>query len=195
MRYEIGQKVLFLFFEYISNGGRKSPNWFSKPMPWECTIDNMVMQNMTVKEHYRVATEWVPNLKDSDGFIFEDEHGQVWYNQYPIANYEQTSDTANGIVEIAGDTNTFCRAVSMYDAKRFLDELLRGINQIEVSVVQPSKEYDNLIILKQHYAKVVEDIEHYVQCKVTLEPLSLKLTDGTTSTLSRLTRHAFTIQG
>lgn len=103
LRYNIGQKVLVLF--YVLNGrvGFVNPLY----MPWQDKLDELMVKVLTITEHHKVAWDQDPNSEAKyDGFLAVDEDGQPWGNQYPKASYGQLSDQANWYFERVWPTGT-----------------------------------------------------------------------------------------
>ena len=94
-RYTIGQEIEVIGFNY----GSGKEFWFA-PRPFAFNGADYPLSielfNLKVTEHHQVAWDQDPKgEKQYDGFILTAEDESVWYNQYPVAGYGQTSDNAN----------------------------------------------------------------------------------------------------
>ena len=103
MRYSIGQIVPFINFEFnYSNGNKGGLYRFSLPAIWQGDqILKTTISLMTCVSHHKVNKQYDAKRElNCDGFIFEDEKGNKWFNQYPEASYGQFSDIADGIIQL-----------------------------------------------------------------------------------------------
>lgn len=94
MRYQVGEKLITVFFEIE---GRKLSDWFIMPYLYDMhKVEKVWLKELEVKEHHKVHWEMDPEKKkDYDGYILHDQTGNIWHNQYPSAAYEQFSNEAD----------------------------------------------------------------------------------------------------
>lgn len=96
MRYEIGEKYVFLRVRYSAEPDDYAPLYF----PWEHTLEGIDTLLLSCVEHHKVADMWdSKDEKKHDGFIFLDSDGNRYLNQYPTASFGQLSDHENYLVE------------------------------------------------------------------------------------------------
>ena len=104
-RFKIGEKTLFIYIDYypgLTTGGYgneiiTNSLRFNPVRDKLRTIKGVVL---TCKEHHKVSSIDGSDPTDSfDGFIFTDENGLTWFNQYPFAFSE--SITSNNLNYVA----------------------------------------------------------------------------------------------
>lgn len=94
MRYALGQKLYGVHFVTASFVNDTFANqWYSKPYLYtEDPVVKITLVELEVKEHHKVPYEFdTDNKLDCDGYLLQDEKGQLWSNQYPRASYGQIS--------------------------------------------------------------------------------------------------------
>lgn len=167
MRYEIDQVLPVVFLERPAPTHDK-PGCHLLFTPYSSMYDpeqpEIRVQFLTVKEQHDVAWEFDPKgEKRHTGYILADAEGNAWRNQYPYASYGQTTDTADGLFDLALNskeavdefliTHPYGSAEGIL-ATRYLDNLdrvLRGLAQNQVVA-------ENQAALKstqEHYDRVV----------------------------------------
>lgn len=138
MRYTQNQEVWALFLEHPQRPD--SLLWFCRYYPWLQEHPPVIhLKKLTMAEHHKVPYAHDPEgEKVCDGFIFHDEDGVVWHNQYPYAEYGQTCDAADGSLT---NTALFSELAKTkreptnadfgdgYDLFRYVRELKRGLYQ------------------------------------------------------------------
>lgn len=91
-RYQVGQTLTVVTFgyEHTQTSDAFIPFFRGRPEPTK-----IFFKELTVVEHHKV-TDGYSKEATRDGFILKDAEGNVWYNQYPTANYGQTFDDGDG---------------------------------------------------------------------------------------------------
>ncbi len=177
MRYQIGQKVPFIHFTVKGQYVREDMNHmvFTLPIPWENTIAATAIRHMVCVEHHKVPWDQDPDGDIKyDGFVFDDQQGHKWYNQYPRASYGQLTDTADGRIHIhPNEGETFDSldknkvVMVMQDLARYLSELLMSVHQ-----VTKNKDSNRANQLVQLYNQVVQQYEQATSNKVVKTPFT-----------------------
>ncbi|QVD49238.1 hypothetical protein LUCX_168 [Xanthomonas phage vB_XciM_LucasX] len=161
MRYNVGDTSLFIFLDFTPAHWRFGNLY----IPWQDTLNEMIILEAACIEHHRVAGEWDDEIQ-YDGFIFQDTQGQRWHNQYPRAAYGQLDDSndhrihrAIGEEECAQVKDD--RAASAVMLRNYEDvrEFLRRIIRTENPDYAKELEQSHLQALQDHYAQVVKAIE------------------------------------
>lgn len=191
MRYEIGEKIPFLFLEVDHNG--KPPFFGPRYLPWDHKLISVTIHLLECKEHHKVPNEWDEErkLKD-DGFIFEDETGQRWFNQYPQSHYGQLDDTNDRrVFKADGDSHSGYLGPWLQHAYEYLENLWRGVHQFRTdestrqqfvsaenagNSAAKADEYAKL--LEDHYNDIKQQIETRYNLKLDIRPLVFKNKKG-----------------
>lgn len=95
-RYSVGEEIIACAFIYENTTSIGQPLLVGVKMPTA-----IAFKKLTVLEHHRVA--WAHGDRDlfqHDGYILSDTDGQRFFNQYPMANYTQTSDRSDRVFSI-----------------------------------------------------------------------------------------------
>lgn len=134
-RYTLGQHVLFLRVNF--SGPVRFGSVF---LPWEDTLKSIETYRLICAEHHAVADQQDPNEeKKYDGFVFVQEDGTRWHNQYPKASYGQLDDRQDYRVR----RDPTCRKSTMTrdelleqfgaftDARAYLEDLYQGIHELK----------------------------------------------------------------
>ncbi len=87
-RYQVGQTLTVVAFgyEHTQTSDACIPFFWGRPEPTK-----IFFKELTVVEHHKV-TDGYSKEATCDGFILKDAEGNVWYNQYPTADYGQITD-------------------------------------------------------------------------------------------------------
>lgn len=99
MRYEVGQPYAFATVRF---SGREFGDFLYDPR--RHILEGIDLVKLTCTEHHKVVIEFYE--KDgpkADGFVFVDEQGRTWHNQYPVAYYGQLDDSNDRQVRLALD--------------------------------------------------------------------------------------------
>lgn len=129
MRFTIGKTYTFSRVLFTQGERRYLGNVY---MPWEGDVLKRIeAMNLTCIEHHKV-TNGYSDKKDCDGFVFKDEYGRIWDNQYPTASYGQLDDTNDRVVFIRTDD----KEIFEWDG----DEIKRDANGR--SIIKNQKLYD-----------------------------------------------------
>ena len=165
-RYVVGEKLYVINFSFE---GKKKLG-FSLPFLYDLTpISKITIIELTVKEHHRVLGDWDDEdaAPSNDGFILEDQDGNIWYNQYPRASYGQLSDEGN---------RRFTRHLT---AEAKLDELIENgvifechlINDAFNSICRGIKELKKLSEGDDNYS---QKIQLLTKCKADIAEIFKK---------------------
>ena len=177
MRYTLGQKLYGVHFVTASFVNDTFSNqWYSKPyLHTEDPVVKITLVELEVKEHHKVPYEFdTDNKLDFDGYLLQDEKGQLWSNQYPRASYGQIS--CIGDYRFSRYRPSHDEYTKMADEggllechllTDFVEEVYRFLDKEEHKKEGP-KLYENL-------TKLISDIEEELKKK------NLKLERGTVS--------------
>lgn len=106
MRYQIGQKIVVIAFDFE----KRIPGYQFPFMHSDEPVRNILLKELTVTEQHEVAWDQDPEeKKEHTGYLLTDSDGKVWSNQYPTASYGQldnSEDTA--FRRYSEDPKTFC---------------------------------------------------------------------------------------
>ena len=162
-RFLVGEEVVVAGFVY-DNDFIARLNTFVRPL-------GCVVKTLVIKEHHRVPGVYEKDNKPKyDGFIAEDKATkEVYFNQYPRANYGQITDTEDRVF-ISPE-----KSPKIYEKLYTLSELLDDA----VTHMKSDIPYENTESLKAHFELFLKEFEKTLPGK-TLEiiPLVLKDTDG-----------------
>jgi hypothetical protein len=175
MRYQLLAHALFILVSYDS----PEPHFGNLYLPWCDTLKEIKLLDVQCLEHHRVPGEWDNEIKH-DGFIFKDDTGRVWYNQYPRAAYGQMDDSNNWrirpAIRLEGDTPW----LSYEDVSVYLERLERAIRHIEPNFLrsnEPPLSDDQKAMLQRHYDEIAELIQKQGY-QIENIPHKLEFTDG-----------------
>jgi hypothetical protein len=92
-RFTVGEKTIFAAQIYEGKG--------DVYLPWENTnLVNEIIVATCISEH-TVPINF-DKIRTGIGYIFKDQHGRTWYNQYPTASYGQLNDTNDRVLFLGG---------------------------------------------------------------------------------------------
>ena len=142
-RFTINQVVPVIGFEIKFNNGNKNIG-FSTPLIGD-EVMGICIELLKCVSHHKVSSSCSgPNDdKTHDGFIFENNDGVVYHNQYPYAAYGQLNDSADSRF-----TRKIKPEVLSYWSLQKLDVFLGGLHR--------------------HIKKSTEDVEWYTQLEKTI---------------------------
>ena len=126
------------------------------------------ISKMKCKEHHKVYWEYDDKKAPPtyDGFVFTDNKGGVWYNQFPYASYGQLEDSQNRHVHLNDwDVDDKTIIYNMYNFKSYMKELYNGIHN-----VRKSGDENKANILQTHFDEVKELFEKQFGKKITIKP-------------------------
>lgn len=161
MRFEINKKYAFICVQF-STQHRQFMNGMSSSIyqPWEHTLLGVKVKMLTCVEHHKVPNEWdtsTPPKLNCDGFIFLDEEtGNRWSNQYPVASYGQTTDTADRVVMRMYPEGTDYKAIPDDEVVE-MELATYRLERIE------NAKYDTQAVLKKVEAGI--DVDKYLSAK------------------------------
>lgn len=164
MRYEVGKTYAFIRVDFIP----KQKRFSSLYLPGIDELKGIHVAKMTCVEHHKVKTRY--GDEEVDGFIFKDETGKIWYNQYPIADYGQTTDTLDW--ELLEPETAFGKRWTY--AEVFFDTILSGLQSDEIP--EENKEHLRL------YKLDLEDELRKAGFSYSEGDLSITLDDGRNKT-------------
>lgn len=143
MRFTVGKQYPFFFMQYVMHGvtdpasTRKCLNGMGPQfLPWRDKAIKGHVEMLTCIEHHRVPDAHDPEgERTCDGFIFKDNEGNLWYNQYPHASYGQLDDSGDRFVrrhfESLEGVDIENTPLRMELAFYRLSEIHRGIYQMQ----------------------------------------------------------------
>lgn len=152
MRYTVGTKVPFISIKFCTETGQPGIGTY---LPWEDKLEGITIRHMLCKEHHKVHEHWDPK-KDlcHDGFVFDDQCGGLWNNQYPHAHYGQLDDRGNWMIFCA---NKESKMESMSDLTFYLENLKMGIK--EIGKINRPDSTTKVSALQKHLDNVIEQYE------------------------------------
>jgi hypothetical protein len=124
MRYNVGEKTVFIDIDYVAT----TPRFGALYLPWEDTLKGIDLLMLTCAEHHKVTDGYSDQL-DCDGFVFTDDNGVKWNNQYPSASYGQLDTSADYVVRCTVKEEGTKRKVAT-DLCAYLDNVYRGIRDM-----------------------------------------------------------------
>ena len=165
MRYDVGETSVFIYIAYKI----ATPRFGRLYLPWEDELRSINILPLTCIEHHRVPGEWDDKI-EHDGFVFQDEQGQRWANQYPRASYGQLDDSQDrmvhrylnkaeqdSVLNKNGGDGPSRQEIDILmrnytDATTVLQTLLRGIeySDLEESQKQSLKDHQEDLIKRIH---------------------------------------------
>ncbi|BCG50189.1 hypothetical protein [Ralstonia phage RP13] len=162
MRFNVGQKIPFVTIQFERANGVKEMTGFSGLyQPWDHKLINIHVVMLECKEHHKVPNYWdnsTPPKLDCDGFIFTDDEGTRWLNQYPRASYGQTTDTADRVVSREFPEGTDYKAVLNSDTVCEMELGLHRLGQIHHGIFELEKSRLDVIHHPNKYSKTAEEI-------------------------------------
>lgn len=103
LRYTPGEDYLFVYIDYEP----ASPRFGGTYLPWTDKLNSIKIIKVCCEEYHPVRYEF--DADDAEpkyqGFIFRDEEGTVYHNQYPRASYGQIDDSADRMLHEAEPTD------------------------------------------------------------------------------------------
>lgn len=96
MRYQVKQELFVVHFGH--EGAGEIGRWYRQPMLWDNTQPvSITFNKLVVTEHHKVQGEYDEKGAEPkyDGYLLQDQEGNLFSNQYPRASYGQTSDEGN----------------------------------------------------------------------------------------------------
>lgn len=142
MRYTVGEKTAFIGIDFKPN----SPRFGRLYHPWEDELLEVKILLLTCEQHHRVPGQWDNEIK-YDGFIFKDEEGRQWNNQYPQAVYGQISTDRDQMVSLA-DSDREVEIYEMTQLSTFLENVYRGIKKLPSVESKALQEFADTLIKK-----------------------------------------------
>lgn len=174
IRYEIGQQVPFVRVDYDPCGNASFSGLY---LPWLHKLLAIHVDLLTCEEHHKVRWHYDHETDPAkyDGFVFRDQEGTRWFNQYPYANYGQTDDSANYRAIKEGETDL--SRVST-DGFQYLSNMWRGIEQLTAQNDVAAADS-----LRKHFDQVKALIEAEAERQILISPLVMTSRDGHSTTV------------
>lgn len=186
LRYTIGQIYIFSRVNYTRPVGVAN---FTNFVPWQDVLKSVDFYVMRCESHHKVPLAYGSTELNCDGFVFKlvestDSRlaaGSEWYNQYPRAHYQQTSDDNNYYL-LPADLNAPAHVDYVQGGSRLrsathhLDTLLEGIEVYFKGQTDHAKERTALQDFYEHYA---EQLKVKYGAVVKRVPLTDRRDDGT----------------
>ena len=99
MRFQLGEEIYGVAFINVN----EKFSTLAPLMQKGAQLEKIFFTKLTVAEHHLVNWAYDPKDKtpENDGYVLLDENNLVFHNQYPMAQFEQTSDKANWIFTAA----------------------------------------------------------------------------------------------
>lgn len=142
LRYNPNTKHLFIHLNFTM----KNLRFGSMYLPWEDELHSIDILEVECVEHHKVAWDQDPDgKKEHDGFVFKDDDGRIWHNQYPRASYGQIDDSQNWVIRPGWEGRTVedCRQY-FTDVEKFLENVQRGLHELSKD---PAREREHAALL------------------------------------------------
>lgn len=148
LRFTPGRIHLFVCIKFEAS----SPRFGGLYFPWTDKLISLEVLALTCKEHCKVGWDQEAGGEPKyDGFIFEDQQGRVWHNQYPKASYGQIDDSQNWIVRPGWETEGEDLYLYATEAEIYLERLQRGARDL-------NNELEMASALRHHSEEVLRGI-------------------------------------
>lgn len=90
-RFAVGEKTIFIVQSFKRMG-----DFHFLYEPWsDKDLNNEIIVATCLSEHDVPVEYYEADGNTAKGYIFSDQHGRIWYNQYPKAGYGQIDDSAD----------------------------------------------------------------------------------------------------
>lgn len=174
MRYHVDQTLFAVQFGFASDRVRgRHIKTFRLPVLHDDEMpETFNFIELKVAEHHKVHDEFSSRLDapQLDGYLLKDKDGVVYANQYPVAAYQQTSDSANRRFRLYNREDSVIESLltnpnSIYEYNLLtdvLEDMQRGIQGLAKLVPEHSyyKEAQGKIKLLQFlYDRTVEEFK------------------------------------
>lgn len=150
MRYQVGQIVPFILIRFQEKDGyiwnrTGYPVFMYHPLLREHNVLNVTVKVLTCIEHHKVPWDQDPDgERKYDGYVFIDEDGKRWLNQYTAASYGQTCDARDWQVT---------RDYAEFKAEHGITEAVNGITYAN----------ENMLVLgMQDAMHLLDDTKNYI---------------------------------
>lgn len=171
MRFTVGESIPFVHVKFQFQNGETNADGlgFSTFYPWHHRLIDIDFLMLKCTEHHNVPVS--DSVSTSDGFIFTQDNGNIWHNQYPVANYGQFSDTSDSLARRHLETEDALneeieKGINLFEVKSlssYLSEVARGIFELRCEREKgtaPEPDYIGLMAqLQAHYDDVVSKFE------------------------------------
>ena len=174
-------------------------------LPWVDTLKDIEVVNITCVSEHAVAWDQDPKgEKNNKGYLFTDDAGNKWANQYPTASYGQLDDSADRIViryfetpellicgkngeALKDSDNKYVRKEGTEELWAIFDSQFWSPFTLAETVLgslyrginsKVGFELDHKEQLRDYMEDVIKKVEQYSNKKVSFEPLIIKYTDG-----------------
>lgn len=188
-RFEVGQEIYAIHFTKEHDSLNEL---FSMPFLYDMKpVTETTFIKLTVTEHHKVRSSYDDKDKEPtyDGFVLTDENGNVWYNQYPHAEYGQTSTEGDSVFMLANrqpnhpefnDYDNLMKAVGVSfiqcrNLKTVMADMHRGIKQLagkidECGIDNPSMYIRIQKIIEAYHNTLVKFEEQYPGKTISIVP-------------------------
>lgn len=180
-RYVVGSKYYFILIDYIPCDDKYRGT--SMYLPWEDVLNKIEIKELRCVEHHLVPCDHEQTQeKNHDGFVFleeqSDQQSVNWFNQYPVASYNQINTEADYFVRPSPENiEPWIPGISSRpyeDARILLDRTLIGIRDLK-----KAHRVREVAFLSEFYGKVVEILKNNFKVEVGVEPMKFRNIDGT----------------
>ena len=171
MRFTVGESIPFVHVKFQFKNGESNADGlgFNTFYPWYHKLIGIDFLMLKCTEHHNVPVSESASM--ADGFIFTQDNGNIWHNQYPVAHYGQFSNTSDSLArrhletedamneEIEKGANLF----EMKSLSSYLSDVARGIFELrcesEKSTASEPDYLGHMALLQGHYDDVVSKFE------------------------------------
>lgn len=181
-RYSVGQEIYGICFKYIDKDTNvKIVSSSVSSVTMNDVPEDIEFKKFIVTEHHKVGKEYDPTDMTADGYILKDENGLIYHNQYPIATYEQVSDSNDRIFTRSSDGMTQEEIQSLVDNE--YENPYEYISISVITVIEKVKNVNKYPTLREKYKKLYEMIitkftEKYPGKKIEIVPYKFTSENG-----------------
>lgn len=175
-------------------------------LPWVDKLKSIEVVNLTCVSEHAVAWDQDPKgEKNNKGYLFTDDAGNKWANQYPTASYGQLDDSADRVVRrhfetsellVCGEDGEALKdGLNDYVKKRgtealweiFDSQLWSPFTLAESAIgtiyegINQNKvgfELDHKEQLQDYMDTLIKEVEQHSKKKIKFQPFVIKYTDG-----------------
>lgn len=127
-RFNVGEVEYFINVDYKMNELRFGNMY----IPWLDTLNGFHVLKLTCAEHHMVPWDQDPKEeKKYDGYVFKDDEGTSWHNQYPRASYGQITDAADWIVRRTVVSSDKLRFEKYTHFTNYIQDMIEGVSHLK----------------------------------------------------------------
>ena len=162
LRYTVGHDYLFVRVTFERKPGENIRVY----IPWICGPATIEVIKLKCASHHKVPNNY-NDKPDHDGFIFIDDTGHRWFNQFPRASYGQIDDSMNRKVRRVA--NKWSRDIYWNDLPAWLLNIKEceqegfqsevGLTKDQVALLAAHRRDIEKVLDDRYHHKVIYDIK------------------------------------